>query len=464
MSTTSNQTIPKLRTAIRGEVILPSHPDYNKARSIWNGMIDRKPAVIVQCAKATDVIPAIQFARENNLVISILGGGHHIAGNSIVEDGLVIDLSKMKNVTVDPQQRRAKVEPGATLADFDKQTQKYGLATPTGINSTTGISGLTLGGGFGWLSRQHGLTIDNLVSARLITAKGQQLRLSDNENSDLFWAIRGGGGNFGVVTEYEFKLHSVGPDVLAGLLVFPFTKAEDILRQYRSISSTLPEKFNAWVVLRKAPPLPFLSEEVHGKMVVVLAVFYDGEKSEGERLINLIRNLGPRYGEHVGMQPYTGWQQAFDPLLTPGARNYWKSHNFTTIDDGVLHKMIEYAGKMPSDHSEIFVALVSGMANRIPVSATAYSSRDARFVMNVHARWEQPSNDEKCISWARRFFKATAPYASSGAYVNFMTGDEETRVATAYGPNYKRLEQIKTKYDPQNVFHINHNIKPRMMA
>lgn len=464
MSTISNQTIPKLRTAISGEAILPSHPDYNQARSIWNAMIDRKPAVIVQCAAASDVIPALQFARENKLIISILGGGHHIAGNSIAEDGLVIDFSKMKNVTVDPKLRRAKVQPGATLADFDKETQKYGLATPTGINSTTGISGLTLGGGFGWLTRRHGLTIDNLVSARLITAKGKQLRLSNSENTDLFWAIRGGGGNFGIVTEYEFKLHPVGPDVLAGFLVFPFTKAEDVLQKYRSISSTLPEEFNAWLILRKAPPLPFLPKEIHGKMVVVLAVFYDGDKSEGERFINLIRNLGPRYGEHVGLQPYTGWQQAFDPLLTPGIRNYWKSHNFTSLEDGVLQKMIEYAGKMPSDHSEIFLALVSGMANRIPVSATAYPSRDAHFIMNVHARWEQAANDEKCISWARRFFKAAAPYASSGAYVNFMTEDEDKRVSTAYGPNYKRLEEIKTKYDPQNVFRMNHNIKPRMVV
>jgi FAD/FMN-containing dehydrogenase len=464
MSTISNQTIPKLRTAISGEVILPSHPDYNQARSIWNAMIDRKPAVIVQCAEASDVIPALQFAGENKLIISILGGGHHIAGNSIAEDGLVIDFSKMKNVTVDPKLRRVKVQPGATLSDFDKETQKYGLATPTGINSTTGISGLTLGGGFGWLTRRHGLTIDNLVSARLITAKGKQLRLSNSENTDLFWAIRGGGGNFGVVTEYEFKLHPVGPDVLAGFLVFPFTKAEDVLQKYRSISSTLPEEFNAWLILRKAPPLPFLPKEIHGKMVVVLAVFYDGEKSEGERFINLIRNLGPRYGEHVGLQPYTRWQQAFDPLLTPGVRNYWKSHNFTSLEDGVLQKMIEYAGKMPSDHSEIFLALVSGMANRIPVSATAYPSRDAHFVMNVHARWEQAANDEKCISWARRFFKAAAPYASSGAYVNFMTEDEDKRVSTAYGPNYKRLEEIKTKYDPQNVFRMNHNIKPRMVV
>lgn len=464
MSSISNETIPKLRTEVKGKVLLPSNPGYNEARTIWNGMIDRKPAVIVQCANSSDVIPAIRFARENELTISILGGGHHIAGNSLSDDGLVIDFSQMKEVSVDPQKRRARVQPGATLADFDRETQKYGLATPTGINSTTGISGLTLGGGFGWLTRKYGLTIDNLVSAKMVTAKEKQLTVSEHENTDLFWAIRGGGGNFGVVTEYEFKLHPVGPEVLAGLIVFPFTDAKKIMQQYREFTESAPEEFNVWIVLRKAPPLPFLPEEIHGKMVTVVAVFYDGDINKGEQLIDFVRSFGSPHGEHVGVQPYTAWQQAFDPLLTPGARNYWKSHNFTELEDGILSKMIEFGGKLPSMQCEIFIGLISGLANRIPANATAYSSRNAKYVMNVHARWEKPVNDDKCIGWARRFFKAAAPYASEGAYVNFMTEEEQNRVASAYGPNYERLVEIKSKYDPKNIFHMNQNIKPRMLA
>lgn len=460
----SNETIPKLKAEIKGEVILPSHPDYDEARKIWNGMIDRKPAVIVQCAEEDDVPHAIRFARGNKLIISILGGGHHIAGNSLCDDGLVIDFSKMNDVSVDTKNRRATVEPGATLADFDQATQEYGLATPTGINSTTGISGLTLGGGFGWLTRKYGLTIDNLLSANMVTAEGKKLRVSESNNEDLFWAIRGGGGNFGVVTKYDFKLHPVGPEVLAGLLVFPFTEAQKVLQQYRDFVSSAPEELNVWVVLRKAPQLPFLPEKVHGKMVVVMPVFYDGDIAKGEKLIDLVRKFGTLHGEHVGSQPYTAWQQAFDPLLTPGVRNYWKSHNFTDLKDGVLNKMIEFAGKMPSPHCEIFIGLISGYQNKIPTEATAYSSRDAKFVMNVHSRWEKPKDDDKCIAWARRFFKATAPYASGGAYVNFMTEEEQNRVMSAYGPNYERLVEIKTKYDPKNIFQMNQNIKPRMLA
>lgn len=460
----SNETIPKLKSEIKGEVILPSHPDYDEARQIWNSMVDRHPAVIVQCKHEDDVPHAIRFARENDLIISILGGGHHIAGNSLSEDGLVIDFSKMNNVTVDTKARTATAQPGATLADFDKATQEYGLATPTGINSTTGLSGLTLGGGFGWLTRKYGLTIDNLLSAKVITAEGKKLQVNANKNTDLFWAIRGGGGNFGVVTEYQYKLHPVGPEILAGLLVFPFTEAQNVMQQYRNFVSSAPQELSMWMVLRQAPPLPFLPESVHGKMVVIMPLFYDGDIAKGEKLIDFVRDFGPLLGEHVGRQPYTSWQQAFDPLLTPGARNYWKSHNFTDLENEVFNNVIEFAGKMPSPHCEIFIAHISGFANSIPTNATAYSSRDAKFVMNVHSRWENAQDDDKCIGWARRFFKATAPYASGGAYVNFMTEEEQNRVMAAYGPNYERLVEIKTKYDPQNIFHMNQNIKPRMLA
>ncbi|HVO83085.1 MAG TPA: FAD-binding oxidoreductase [Syntrophobacteria bacterium] len=445
---------------VKGQVVLPEAPNYGEIRKIWNAMIDRRPAVIVQCASADDIPHAIRFARQNRLEISIRGAGHNIAGNALCEGGMMIDLSTMKTVRVDPVKKRAYVEPGATLADFDEATQKHGLATPVGINSTTGISGLTLGGGFGWLTRKYGMTIDNLVSAEVITPEGKKTRASENENADLFWGLRGGGGNFGVVTQFEFKLHPVGPEILAGLIVFPLDQAKQILRQYREFVKSAPEELSVWVVLRQAPPLPFLPKEIHGRGVVVLALFYTGDMAEGEKLIAPLRRFGDAHGEHVGAQPYVQWQKALDPLLTPGARNYWKSHNFTELRDEALETMIGFAKKLPSPQCEILVALIAGAANRVPADAMAYGHRDAKFVLNVHGRWDERAQDESGIAWARAFFKASAPYASAGAYVNFMTEDESDRVSAAYGSNYARLVQIKRRYDPENIFHLNQNIKP----
>ena len=460
MATLLNEATQKLKGKVKGQVVLPSDPNYDEVRKIWNAMIDRRPAVIVQCAKADDIPHALEFARLNGLEVSIRGAGHNIAGNALCEGGLMIDLSTMKNVRVDVTNRRAFVEPGATLADFDEAVQKHGLATPMGINSTTGVSGLTLGGGFGWLTRKYGMTVDNLVSAEVIIADGKKIRASENENADLFWAIRGGGGNFGIVTQFEFKLHPVGPQILAGLIVFPLKQAKQVLRQYREFVESAPEELSVWVVLRQAPPLPFLAKEVHGKPVVVLAICHVGDIAEGEKLTKPLRRFGEVQGEHIGAQPYVQWQKAFDPLLTPGARNYWKSHNFTELRDEALDAMIEFANKLPSSQCEIFIGLISGAANRIPAQAMAYAHRDARFVLNVHGRWDEAAQDETGIAWARAFFKASAPYASAGAYVNFMTDDEGDRVVAAYGANYARLAQIKQRYDPNNVFHLNQNIKP----
>ena len=460
MATLLNEATQKLKGKVKGQVVLPSDPNYDEVRKIWNAMIDRRPAVIVQCAKADDIPHALEFARLNGLEVSIRGAGHNIAGNALCEGGLMIDLSTMKNVRVDATNRRAFVEPGATLADFDEAVQKHGLATPMGINSTTGVSGLTLGGGFGWLTRKYGMTVDNLVSAEVIIADGKKIRASENETADLFWAIRGGGGNFGIVTQFEFKLHPVGPQILAGLIVFPSKQAKQVLRQYREFVESAPEELSVWVVLRQAPPLPFLAKEVHGKPVVVLAICHVGDIAEGEKLTKPLRRFGEVQGEHIGAQPYVQWQKAFDPLLTPGARNYWKSHNFTELRDEAVDAMVEFANKLPSSQCEIFIGLISGAANRIPAQAMAYAHRDARFVLNVHGRWDEAAQDETGIAWARAFFKASAPYASAGAYVNFMTDDEGDRVVAAYGANYARLAQIKQRYDPNNVFHLNQNIKP----
>jgi FAD/FMN-containing dehydrogenase len=454
------ETIENLKSNIKGQIVLPSDSSYDEVRGIWNAMIERRPAVIVRCAEANDVPHAISFARENGLELSIRGAGHNIAGNALCDNGVMIDFSTMRSVRVDAKKKRAFVEPGATLADFDQAAQSHGLATPVGINSTTGIAGLTLGGGFGWLTRKYGMTVDNLVSVDVVTADGKSIRASENENADLFWALRGGGGNFAIVTQFEFKLHEVGPEILAGLIVFPFDQAKQVLTRYREFVESAPEELNVWAMLRKAPPLPFLPGDVHGKEVVVLVTFYIGVAAQGRKLIEPLLRFGTPHGVHIGAQPYTQWQKTFDPLLTRGARNYWKSHNFTELSDGALDSMIEFAGKLPSPQCEIFIGLIAGAANRVPPDAMAYRHRDAKFMLNVHGRWDERTDDERCIAWARAFFQASAPYASAGAYVNFMTEEESDRVAAAYGANYARLAQIKKQYDPDNLFHLNQNIKP----
>ena len=435
MATQTSPSAEALKSEIKGGVLSASDAGYEEARQIWNAMIDRRPALIARCAEAADVPAAIAFARRNQLEISMRGAGHNIAGNALCDGGLMIDFAQMKKVQVDTAKRRAYVEPGATLADLDEATQVHGLATPVGINSTTGIAGLTLGGGFGWLTRKYGMTIDNLISVDVVTAEGRQIRASESENADLFWALRGGGGNFGVVTRFEFQLHPVGPEIFAGLMVFPFARARKILDQYRRLFASAPEELKIWVLLLKAPPLPFLPENVHGKEVIILPIFYAGKAAEAERLIAPLRAFGDLHGEHVGAQPYVSWQKAFDPLLGAGARNYWKSHNFTELADGALDAIVEFAGKLPSPQCEIFIGQIAGAPNRIASDAMAYGHRDAKFVLNVHGRWDNAADDSRCIAWARDFFRASAPFASAGAYVNFMTEEESGRIAAAPEPS-----------------------------
>ena len=464
MNTSTNEQLNALQTSLRGQLLQAGDAGYDAARAIWNGMINRRPALIVRCAGTADVRTALAYARDHGLSLAVRGGGHNIAGSALCDDGLVIDLSAMKSVQIDPEQRRAYVEGGATLHDFDHEAQAYALATPLGINSTTGVAGLTLGGGFGWLSRTLGLAADNLLAADLITADGQRLRVSATEHPDLFWAIRGGGGNFGVVTRFEFQLHPVGPDVTAGLIVFTLAQAKAVLAQYRAFVDEMPDDLTVWAVLRKAPPLPFLPPEVHGQDVLVLPIFSRLPADAVQSAIDRIAQFGEPLGMHVGAMPYVAWQQAFDPLLTPGARNYWKSHNFTRLSDEAIDTVIRYAGKLPTPQCEIFLGLLGGQAGRPAPHDTAYPHRDALYVMNVHTRWEDPADDARCITWARDFFSAAAPYATGGVYVNFLTQDESGRTADAYGANYQRLAQIKRQYDPDNLFRTNQNIRPASSA
>ena len=460
-TTLSPELITELRGKVRGAVLAPGESGYDPARTIWNAMIDRRPALIIRAAGAADVIQAVTLARTHGLVIAIKGGGHNIAGKAVGDGGQMLDLSAMKSVRIDPRARTARVEPGVTLGEFDREAQAFGLATPVGINSTTGIAGLTLGGGFGWISRRYGLTVDNLIAADVVTADGKLLRASATESPGLFWAIRGGGGNFGVVTSFEYRLHPVGPEVMAGLIIFPQDNARTLLRQYRKITARAPRELTAWVVLRKAPPLPFLPAEVHGTDIVVFAVCYCGDLAKGKKAVAPLRALGKPLADIVGPMPFAGWQTAFDPLLTPGARNYWKSHDFAKLSDPLIDLLVDHAGRVPTPETEVVLVHIGGAVNNVPVIATSYPHRNIEYIVNVHTRWSHPSQDQSCIAWARQLFDAMAPHSTGGVYVNFMPEDEGQRVKIgAYGRNYKRLTTLKAKYDPRNLFRMNQNIKP----
>ena len=378
--------VAALRGKLRGTVALPGEDGYDAARTVWNAMVDRRPGLVVRCLDTFDVVDAVKLARDEKLLVAVRSGGHNIAGNAVCDGGLLIDLSLMKSVRVDPASRTARVEPGATLADFDKEAQAFGLATPLGINSTTGVAGLTLGGGFGWTTRKFGLTIDNLISAEVVTADGKVVRASDKENPDLFWALRGGGGNFGVVTSFEFKLHPLGPEVLSGLIVHPLENAGELLSEFRQIAGEAPDELTIWVVMRKAPPLPFLPAEWHGREVLIFAACYSGDMKEGKKAVRALRALGKPIVDVISPHPFTGWQAAFDPLLTPGARNYWKSHDFTDLSDGTIEAILDAVRTLPSPECEVFIAHVGGAMARVAPNATAWPNRDAHFIMNAHTR------------------------------------------------------------------------------
>jgi len=466
--TTLDKTAGRLNTAdlqalaagVRGEVITPRDGAYDAARKIWNGMVDRRPAVIVRVSNPQDVRHAVNFAREHRMLVAVRGGGHHIAGNSVADGALVIDQSGLRAVHVDPERRIARVAPGALLGDFDREAQAYGLATPLGINSTTGVAGLTLGGGFGWLTRKHGMTIDNLISADIVTADGRQRTISASREPDLFWAIRGGGGNFGVVTSFEYRLHPAGPELYSGLVVYPAEQGRRVLRAWRDFTVDAPVELSVWTVLRKAPPLPFLHESIHGKDVVVFALVYAGDLAAGERAAAPVLKFGNPVGTALGPTPYAGFQAAFDPLLQPGARNYWKSHNLTQLDDGLLDVALAAAAGAPGPECEVFIAQLGGAMSQVAPGDTAYAGRDAAYVMNVHGRWQRAADDDAGREWARGLYRDAAPFATGGGYVNFFTEEEGERVAQAYGANYRRLQGIKQRFDPDNLFRMNLNVAP----
>ncbi|MBO9650199.1 MAG: FAD-binding oxidoreductase [Variovorax sp.] len=445
---------------IKGGVLRLGDAAYDEARKIWNATVDRRPALIAKCTDDADVQAGIRFAAKHQMLLSVRGGGHHIAGNAVAEGGLMLDMSGMKTVDVDAAKRTARVGAGALLSDFDKAAQAHGLATPLGINSTTGVAGLTLGGGFGWLSRRYGLTVDNLLSVDVVTADGTKRTASATSEPDLFWAMRGGGGNFGVATSFEFKLHPVGPEVYSGLVVYPFAQAQKVLRAWRDFNLTSPDELSVWTVMRKAPPLPFLPESAHGTEVVIFPLVYCGEMKNGEAAAAPVTKFGDPIAVALGPNPYAGFQTVVDPLLMPGSRNYWKSNNFSKLSDDALDMLIASVARLPGPQCEIFMAQLGGAMGRVKQSETAFPGRDANYIMNVHGRWSEPADDDKVRDWARRVFQEAAPHATASGYVNFLTEDEAARVEGSYGANYARLQTAKRKYDPDNLFRMNLNIAP----
>ncbi len=452
-------TLEELRGAVRGQVITRDDPDYEAARKVYNGMIDKHPDIIVRAADAADVMAAIRYSGQNGRILSVRGGSHGVPGFGTNDDGVVIDLSRMKGIRVDTAARTVRAEGGCTWGDLFHAMYPFGLTTPGGIISTTGIGGLTLGGGIGHLSRGYGLSIDNLVSADVVTADGRLLTASEKQNPDLFWALRGGGGNFGVVTSFEYKAHPV-KDVFVGLVFYELAATRQVLEFYRQYIATAPEEMGAFFGFHIAPPLPFIPEKRHGQTFCAIVACWSGPMERGEQALQPIRKAGPVAAELVTPMPFPALNSAFDPLLPPGLQHYWKASFATEITDGAIAAHLTHGPKIPTVNSAMHIYPINGAAGRVPSDATAFAYREARFAVNVAGMWPDPKDNEKNIKWVKDYHAALEPHSLSGAYVNFMAEDDQSRLKESYKGNYDRLVAVKKKYDPENLFHINQNIKP----
>jgi FAD/FMN-containing dehydrogenase len=452
-------TIEGLREHVRGEVITDDDEGFEEARRVYNAMIDKRPRVVVRAAGVADVIAAVNFARDTELDLSIRGGGHSVPGFGTNDDGVVIDLSLMKSVRVDQKNLTARAEGGATWGDFNHATHAFGLATTGGVVSTTGIGGLTLGGGIGYLARGHALSCDNLVSADVVTADGRVLTASADENDDLFWAIRGGGGNFGVVTSFEYKVHPVA-DIYGGPMFFELDNAGDLLRFYREFIVDAPEQFGGFPAFQIAPPLPFIPEERHGDTFIAFVACWAGPIEEGENALKPIRSAAPVVAEHVGPMPYPALNAAFDGLYPHGLQHYWKANFVTELTDASIDAHLEHGPKVPAVNSTVHIYPINGACHRVGSDETAFGHRDATFATVVAGMWPEPADNEANIEWVRAYSDATAPHSKEGGYINFMAGDDQDRAPANFGANYDRLTEIKRTYDPDNLFRMNQNITP----
>jgi FAD/FMN-containing dehydrogenase len=446
--------IERLREQLRGRVLIPGDEGYDAARQVWNGMIDKKPALIAQCAGTADVIAAVNFAQKHGLLTSIRGGGHNVAGNALLDDGLVIDLSEMRSVHVDPKHRLARVEGGARLSDLDHETQAFGLAAPVGVVSATGVAGLTLHGGAGWLLRKHGFSIDNLSSAEIVTADGQLRTASETENPDLFWGIRGGGGNLGVVTSFEFRLHPVGPEVWMAVPMYPLDQAENVLKGLQDYMVNADEDLMVLAVFWSAPEVPEVPADLRGTPVVIVLGCYTGPATEGERVIDPLRKLGVPLADLSAPMSWIQAQQFLDEDYPDGAFYYWKSLYFNRLDGEVIRVLAAYTENRPSPSSSLDVWMLAGAASRLSPSDTAFCKRDAPYMLGIEANWERQEDAEANMQWARALYDAMQPFSTEGSYLNFpgFMEDREALLQSAYGPNLERLRAIKTRYDPDNIF------------
>jgi FAD/FMN-containing dehydrogenase len=447
---------------MHGRAILPADPGYDAARAIWNGAIDRRPACIARCTGVADVVAAVDFARERDLLVAVRSGGHGVGGHAVCDGGLVIDLSPMKGVRVDPLARTARAAAGVLWGELDRETQLHGLATVGGIVTHTGIAGLTLGGGIGWLMRKHGATVDNLVSVDLVTADGEVLTASADENSDLFWGVRGGGGNFGIVTSFEYRLHPVGPKVVAGPIFHPFEDASQVLRFYRDFAAAATDELTTIFELSVAPPVPFLPQEVHGKPIVMVGACYAGLPEDGIEVVRPLKEFGSPIVDLLEPKPYLALQSMFDQSVPHGWHRYWKSVELPLLTDEAIDTLVEHASAFTSPKSYCIVFQLGGALNRVGAEQTAYGQRDAAHNVNINAVWlEEDPEPERHIAWAREFFSAIQPHAGAHVYVNFLGDEGADRVRQAYGERqYERLEALKRTYDPTNFFRLNQNIEP----
>jgi hypothetical protein len=457
----NQDTLDGLKMRLRGQVLLPGDVGYEESRTVWNAMIDRRPAVVVRCISISDVIACVQFAREHNLLLSIKGGGHNIAGLATADGAMMLDMSLMRGVWVDKQEKIAHAQAGCLLGDMDRETQVHGLATVLGFVSLTGITGLTLGGGFGYLTRRWGWTSDNVVGMDVVTADARLVRASSEENADLFWALRGGGGNFGVVTGIDYKLYAVGPEIVGGLVAWPASEAPEVLELYRTLAEKAPPELTLAVLMRPAPPAPWLPKDMHGKPIIAMFACYSGNPEQGEKAVVPIKSFGNPIGDVLIRRSYVQVQSLLDATQPKGRRYYWKSEYLSKIEPALCEKVIEHAAKIPSPHSAVILFQLEGALNRLKEDHSPVGNRDARYVFNLGSSWEQADDDKVNVEWTREAWIDMRQFSTGGTYINFLTEDEgPERIKAALGKGIQRLAELKARWDPENVFRTNRNIKP----
>jgi FAD/FMN-containing dehydrogenase len=450
-----------LKKRLRGPVFLPGEVGYEESRTVWNAMIDRKPVAVARCLGSADVIAGVQFARENDILLCIKGGGHNIAGLATADGALMLDLSLMRGVWVDPQRKVAHAQAGCLLGDVDHETQVHGLAAVLGFVSLTGIAGLTLGGGFGYLTRRWGWTSDTVVGMNLVTADARLVRASSDENADLFWGLRGGGGNFGVVTGIDYNLFPVGPEVVGGIVAWPASEAPRVLELYRRLAATAPRELTLVALMRPAPPAPWLPKEMHRKPIVALLACYSGRPEDGEKAVAPIKAFGQPIGDVLVRRPYAQLQSLLDATQPKGRRYYWKSEYLPRIEPSLCEKVVDHAARIRSPHSAVILFQIEGALNRLREEHSPVGNRNAHYVLNLAGAWEHTGDDTANVTWAREAWNEMKAFSTGGAYINFMTEDEgRDRIEAALGRGLDRLAQVKAKWDPQNVFRTNRNIPP----